>query len=420
MVIFRTMKISRTLAAAVAALSFSHVHALDLQVKAKHFDPNQIAFAADGARACLVGDNFDPDAAQNSGELLLVDYKASALLWKKHIPAPNGYVALTAAQCAFDGEFIYVLANVNTQAAQSLNQTLAYVLQFSADGRQTGYKKLSLAGRNKFAYTLAPLASGVQVAGYVKDEDNDAEYYSLFTTQLDKNLVEGKQTVRKTGAFNSSATARFIGERLYIAGGFSPFKLGKTDYVDDYAHSQLLPNGGYVWSVRPFKQKARGVKQEVSPRGVTYSLAGEDGTSTLAVTSPEGKPLASASYEGRFCKTHSMAEYGSDLLAVREPCNGKDTTRALRRISPTSGKDEALQLAAGEPLFVATNAGQWFLLSKDGKGRLSLDVGAIRDKLAAEGDARFKLKAGGVEHSLQVGQYQLDTRGIPSFDYVYE
>ncbi|WP_374584412.1 hypothetical protein [Pseudoduganella sp.] len=414
------MKISRTLAAAVTALSFSHAQALDLQVKARQFDPTHIGFAADGARACLVGDNFDPDAAQNSGELLVVDYKTNALLWKKHIPAPNGYVALTAAQCAFDGEFVYVLANVNTQAAQSLNQTLVYILQFSADGKQTGYKKLSLAGRNKFAYTLAPLASGVQVAGYVKDEDNDAEYYSLFTVQLDRNLVEGRQNVRKTGAFNSSASARFVGERLYIAGGFSPSKLGKTDYVDDYAHSQLLPNGGYVWSVRPFKQKARDVKQEVSPRGVTYSLSGDEGISTLAVTSPEGKPLASASYEGRFCKTYSMAEYGNALLAVRQPCGGKGSARELRRISPSSGREDALQLAAGEPLFVAAHDGHWFLLSKDGAGDLSLNVGMVNEKQAADAGSRFKLNSGGVEHSLQVSRYQVDNKGVPSFDYVYE
>lgn len=420
MVVFRTMKISRTLAAAVAALSFSHAQALDLQIKSKQFDPNHIGFAADGARACLVGDNFDPDAAQNSGELLVVDYKSNTLLWKKHIPAPNGYVALTAAQCAFDGEFVYVLANVNTQAAQSLNQTLAYVLQFSADGKQIGYKKLTLPGRNIFAYTMASLASGVQIAGYIKDEDEGTEYYSLFTTQFDKQLVEGKPGIRKTGAFSSSATARFVGDRLYIAGTFNPAKLGKTDYVDDYAHSQLLANGGYVWSMRPFKQKTRDVKQEVSPRGVTYSLDSEEGASKLVGTSPEGKQLAAVSYQGQFCKTNSMAEYGSALLAVRQPCSGKRSARELRKISPASGKEEALQLAAGEPLFVATNAGQWFLLSKDGAGKLSLNVGAVKESHAADAEPRFKLNSGGVEHSLRVSQYKVDNKGVPSFDYVYE
>lgn len=414
MVILRTMKISRTLAAVLAAISFPYAQALDLQTKAKQFDPNHIGFATDGARACLVGDSFDPDAAQNSGELLLVDYKTNALLWKKQLPAPNGYVALSASQCAFDGEFVYVLANVNTQAAQSLNQSLVYILQFSADGKQTGYKKLSLPGRNKFAYTMAALGSGVQVAGYIKDEDEGSEYYSVFTTQFDKHLVEGKPGIRKTGAFSSSATARFVGDRLYIAGGFNPAKLSKTDYVDDYAHSQLLSNGGYVWSLRPFKQKIRDVKQEVSPRGVTYSLGAEDGASTLAVTSPEGKQLASASYEGKFCKTYSMAEYGNALVAVRQPCSGKGSARELRKISLASGKEEALQLAAGEPLIVAANAGQWFLLSKDAKDKLSLNVGAI------EGDTRFRITSGGVEHSLQVSQYQVDKKGVPSFDYVYE
>lgn len=414
------MKISRTLAAALAAFSIPHAQALDLQTKVPQFTPNHIGFATDGVRACLVGDNFDPDVAQNSGALLLVDYKGNSLLWKKHIPAPDGYAALKASQCAFDGEFVYVLANVNTQAAQSLNRSLVYVYQFSQDGKQLGSKKLSVPGRDKYAYALGALASGVQVAGYVKDEDKETEYFSMFTTQLDKNLVEAKLNIRKTGAFSSGSSARFVGEHLYVAGGFNPAKLAKTDYVDDHAHSQLSLHGRYVWSARPFKQKLRDVRQFVGTRGVSYSLAQDDGTSVLAVTSAEGKPLASASYQGKFCRTKSMAEYGSALLAVRQPCDGQGTARELMKISPASGKEEALQLAAGEPLFVATNAGRWFLLSKDGKGRLSLDVGTIKDRPATEGDARFKLKAGGVEHSLQVSQYQLDKRGIPSFDYVYE
>lgn len=39
---------------------------------------------------------------------------------------------------------------------------------------------------------------------------------------------------------------------------------------------------------------------------------------------------------------------------------------------------------------------------------------------AFEGEPRFKLNSGGVEHSLQVSQYKVDKKGVPSFDYVYE
>jgi len=39
---------------------------------------------------------------------------------------------------------------------------------------------------------------------------------------------------------------------------------------------------------------------------------------------------------------------------------------------------------------------------------------------AFEGESRFKLNAAGVEHTLQVSQYKLDKKGVPSFDYVYE
>jgi hypothetical protein len=39
---------------------------------------------------------------------------------------------------------------------------------------------------------------------------------------------------------------------------------------------------------------------------------------------------------------------------------------------------------------------------------------------AFDGESRFKLNTAGIEHSLQVSQYKVDKKGVPSFDYVYE
>jgi len=372
------MKISRTIAAAIVALSFSQAHALDLQLKDKQFRPYQIGFAADGARACIAGGSFDADAAQSSGELMVVDYKSSTVLWNKHIAAPDGNVSLTSAQCAFDGENVYLLANVDTQRPRSLNQTLVYIYQFSAAGKQLGYKELLLEGRNKYGYAIAPAGAGMQIAGYIKDEDEDNEYYSLFTATIDRHLETGKVNIRKTGAFGSSAAARFVGESLYIANFFFPAKLSKKDGLDYYANSRVLVNGGYAWSMRPFKQEPRDVKAGISQRGVIYSLADKYGSSTVAVTSAEGKQISLVSYEGKFCETESLAEYGNSILAVRQPCSGKGRAELLS-IAPATGRETPLHLVAGEPILAATNDGRWFLLSKNGKGNLFLDVGEVRE-----------------------------------------
>lgn len=372
------MKTSRTFAAAIAAFSISQAQALDLQTRDKQFSPYQIGFAADGARACIAGGSFDPDAALSSGELVVVDYKSNTVLWKKHIPAPDGNVSVASAQCSFDGENVYVLANVNSQRPRSLNQTLVYVYQFSAAGKQIAYKELLLDGRNKYGYAIAPAPAGMQIAGYLKDEDENNEYYSLFTTTIDKRLEMGKVNVRKTGAYGSSAAARFIGESLYIANSFFPAKLSKKDGLDYYANSRVLVNGGYAWSVRPFKQEPRDVKAGISQRGVIYSLADKYGASTLAVTSADGKQTSLVSYEGKYCETESLSEYGNSILAVRQPCSGKDKAELLS-ISPATGKETPLHLAPGEPVLAATNDGQWFLITKNGKGNLFFDVGAIKE-----------------------------------------
>ena len=373
------MKISRTLAAAIAAISFSQAHALDLQLKDRQLGVNHMGFSTDGARACLAGDSFDSEEAQSSGELLVIDYKRNAVLWKKHIPAPDGNAALTSRQCVFDGDNVYLLANVNTQKPRSLNQSLVYIYQFDADGKQLGYKELLVPGRNKFGLAIGSSSSGVLVAGYSKDEDQDTEYNSMFTVTVDKRLAEGKVNLRKTGAFDHNSAARFVGDQLFIAGQFNAAKLKQQDYVTDYAQSRVLANGGYAWSVRPFKQEQRSVETGISPRGIIYSLGANAGTSTLAVTSAEGKQIASASYQGKLCDTLTIAEFGDAVMALREPCRGQGTAAELVVIAPASGKETALKLVSGEPLFATTNNNQWFVVAKDGKKRLSLQFGAIKE-----------------------------------------
>jgi len=395
-------------------LAFSNAMAATLPLSAKKFTPLQVGFAADNSRACLAGGRFDPESMKSTGELLLLDLKRDAVLAQAHIPVPDDYASLHPVQCAIDGDNVYLLANVNTQLPRSLNQGLVYLYQFNMQGKQLGKKQLAIEGRNSYGHALGMSANGVQVAGYIKDEDDTSEYFSFFTLALDRRLNEGKLNVRKTGAFRSGAEARFVGDYVHVAGPFVAAKVVKDGWTDDYANSRILANGGYAWSMRPFKKEPRRVVAGISQQGAIYSLGYGQAESTLAVTSAEGKQVSLSSFPSKFCETSSLAEYGADVLALRKPCDEKRKAAELVLISPASGKESPLQLAQGEPVLAATNSGQWFVISQDAAGKLAWYSGAIG------GDTRLSQTAAGVEHSLSFGRINIDKKGGRSFDYVYE
>ncbi|KRB83572.1 hypothetical protein [Duganella sp. Root198D2] len=406
------MHIIRFPGSILLGLAFSS--ALAAPLNASKFSPTYIGFSADNARACLVGQSFDPEWGNSTAELTLLDLKRDAVLAKTQIPVPDDDASLYPVQCAFDGENVYLLANVDTQASRSLNQGLVYIYQFNMQGKQLGKKELAIPGSNSYGHALGVSASGLQVAGYIKDEDDSSEYYSFFTLALDRRLKEGKLNVRKTGAFRSGSEARFVGDNVQVAGPFVAAKVVKDNWVDDYANSRVLVNGGYAWSMRPFKQSPRHVAAGISQQGAIYSLAYEKTGSTLAVTSAEGKQLSLASYPSKFCETSSITEYGADVLALRKPCDVKRKAAELVLISPANGKETPLQLAPGEPVFAATNSGQWVVISKDAGGKLAWYTGAVG------GETRFSQTTAGVEHSLSLGRINIDKKGQRSFDFAYE
>lgn len=406
------MHIIRIPGTILLGLAFSN--ALAAPLGGNKFSPTYIGFSADNARACLAGNSVDPDWGSAIAELKLLDLKRDAVLAKAQIPVPDDYAALHPVQCAIDGDNVYLLANVDTQAPRSLNQGIVYVYQFNMQGKQLGKKELAIPGRNSYGHALGVSANGVQVAGYIKDEDDSSEYYSFFTLALDKRLNEGKLNVRKTGAFRSGSEARFVGDNVHVAGPFVAAKVVKDGWTDDNANSRILANGGYAWSMRPFKKEPRDVVAGISQQGVIYSLGYGATESMLAVTSAEGKQLSLASYPSKFCETSSLAEYGADVLALRLPCDKKRKAAELMLISPANGQESPLQLAPGEPVFAATNSGQWFVISKNAAGKLAWYSGAVG------GETRFSQTMAGVEHSLSLGRIKADKKGERSFDYVYE
>lgn len=343
-----------------------------LPLGSKKFTPLYAGFASDNSHACLVGGRFDPDSMQSTGELLLLDLKSDTVLAQAHIPVPKDYAALHPVQCAIDGDSVYLLANVDTQLPRSLNQGIVFLYQFNMQGKQLGKKELAIPGRNSYGHALGVTANGVQVAGYIKDEDDVNAYYSLFTLPIDRRLNEGKLNVRKTGAFVSGAAARFVGDNLHLAGQFLRAKIVLNNGDDDFANSRVLANGGYAWSMRPFKQAPPYVTGAISAQGLSYSLAYDKaGSTSLAVTNAEGKQTSLVSYPSKFCKSTSIAEYGAGLLALREPCDRQRKVSALLAISPADGKEVPLQLAPGEPVFATTNAGRWFVISSDAADKLT-------------------------------------------------
>ena len=258
------MQNTRILGITLLGLAFSSAFAAPLG--GKDFSPIYAGFSADNARACLTGNSFDPEWGNATAELKLLDLKRDAVLAKTQIPVPDDYAALHPVQCVIDGDNVYLLANVDTQAPRSLNQGIVYVYQFNMQGKQLGKKQLAIEGRNSYGHALGVSTNGVQVAGYIKDEDDASEYFSFFTLALDRRLKEGKLNVRKTGAFRSGAEARFIGENVHVAGPFVAAKVVKDNWTDDYANSRILANGGYAWSMRPFKKEPRNVVAFMSPR----------------------------------------------------------------------------------------------------------------------------------------------------------
>jgi len=59
--------------------------------------------------------------------LRLLDLKRDVALAKTQIPVPDDYAALHPVQCAIDGDNVYLLANVDTQAPRSLTLLLKVV-----------------------------------------------------------------------------------------------------------------------------------------------------------------------------------------------------------------------------------------------------------------------------------------------------
>lgn len=351
---------------------------LALPVKEKDLAPRAIEFSDNGAQACLAASSVNPDSGRTRGAIVLIDRVGNKVLWEKSLPAPDGYADIFPVQCVFSGDAVYLLANVNTKSEQSLNQSLAYVYRFDAAGKQTGYGQLAPGGREQYGYAIGGAPNGVTVAGYIKDEDSENEYYSVFSQTLNAALKATPAAVRKTGAFDPGAAARLVGDSLYIGGNFSPAKLSKNDLAEDYSASRLRLAGGYLWSVRPQPVKQLDIRSAVGADGAVYALGHVKGTSTLATVGADGKASTPFSYASKYCETAALAPYGGALLAVRETCRGQGKGAALVRIDPASRQEQALNWFPEAPVYVAAGGAVWAAVARDSAGKLVFYSGSTQ------------------------------------------
>lgn len=339
------------------------------------FGIDGMGFTATNDKLCLLNSDYDGESGKSSVHLMLIDWRQHAVRWSQRIAPPDRHALIYPRQCLMLGDDVYFLANADTRTEQSLKHSHAYIYHFDAQGKQLAYQPIDLPGSNKFAYAMGVNDGKLQVAGYIKDEDDNNEYYSLFTVGLRPDLKLDKPVIRKTGAFSSEADARILGDSLYIGGDFLKAKLGKEDSVFDYANSRINLNGGYVWSVRPLPVKIPGMIKNVGADGSVYGLGLRDGKSYLTVTGPDGKARASVSYQSKFCEIQALSGQDNALFAIRKACQGKGV--ALLKISLESGQETALSWVSGEPQYVALNAGQWFVVTTSGKGKLTLYSGTV-------------------------------------------
>lgn len=349
---------------------------LPLPLVGTDFFPRNIGYASDGAQLCLAGTNSDEDG-RATAQLLLIERTGNTVSWQKKLPPPDGYSDIYPVQCVKDATAVYLLANVDTQSVKTLRQTRAYVYRFDLQGKQTGYTVLSLPGRDHFAYSMIAAAGGVKVAGYIKDEDADFEYYSMFALSLDGALRAGQPSIKNTGAFAPFPARRIIGEHLFIAGNFYPHKVSKSEGAGDFAASRLRLNGAYLWSVHPQTDNPRSVFTAIAGDGGVFRVAYQGQTSSLLLVTPEGKAGAEITYASKYCDTKGLAEYGGDYLAIRTPCDGQGERPALLRISPASKKERTVAWFADKPLYIATDAATWTAVAKDGAGKIVLYSGQV-------------------------------------------
>jgi hypothetical protein len=339
-----------------------------LQLPTPAFHVQNMEFSERGDHVCITGSQSN-EKGHTTTWLLLVDEARNTVQWQHQLNAPDGNYAIYPVQCYVGSDAVYLLVNVDSDSLASMRNTSPYVYRFDLSGKQTGYRGLHPEGRYKYGYALAGNGTGVNVAGYVRRDDDAFENYAVFTAALDQSL-QGELVLRKTGAYVDSVGARIVGDNLYVAGNFYPTKVPKDEVIEDFSASKMRLSGNYLWSTHGNPGDQYNTHTSVAGNGTVYALANGKGTVTLASFAPDGKAAPLVPISTRYCGTVSSAVYGTSLLAVRKGCDNPGKGRVLVEIDPAARQERVLDWLEGEPQFVASRPGLWAAVAKDKGGKL--------------------------------------------------
>jgi hypothetical protein len=330
--------------------------------------------ALEGGKLCIVGQVMGPDGdLQPRGMAALVDTVQGKLLWQQVVKAPGDNAASRFVACRADDKSVYVGANVDTHSQQSLNQGLAYVYRFDAQGKQQATKELVTNSANSFIYDIELDAGGVRVAGLATDIRAGRRANAIFFITLDPALKNTQLSRIDKGAYSIDAATHLSGGALYAAGNFSPASAAADTLSDDFAVSKIL-GGKYLYSLRPQKVKAEDVATGISATGEIISLGVVGKASTLTAVGADGKPTETRSVSSAFCQTSALTADADTVYAARTPCGRSMEPAQLVSIARKSGAESVVKGISGEPVYLLASDGKVFVIARKGDGSLTLQT----------------------------------------------
>lgn len=368
---------------AVSSYTFAEAtgNKLTLAAKDDAFLTQSMSLIDGKSEVCIVGNYYDVDGPRAIGKIVVVDTARNKIVWQKKIPAPDDAVNNRFVGCRMQGDFIYVAANVDSDSAQSTNQSLVYVYKFAKDGKQLTYARIATSSDDAWAYDLDVSDGDLKVVGLTKGSDSKSEFYSIFVSKFNADLKFDNPFLYKTGAYAAYSTLKLSNKNIYVGGNFFPYKVSKEDLVSDYANSKIRIGGGYAWSVRPQHAKPENIATAISDSGNIYSIGYKKPSSFYTAVDASGKILSDLEYKGKFCETTSMTEDGGNILAVRKSCDSSLKKASLVLLNSKTGKEQQVNFFPEEPEFIFAKNSQWYALSKDSAGNLIFESGSVKGEM---------------------------------------
>jgi hypothetical protein len=324
---------------------------------------------ADG-NLCIVGQTMDPDGdLRQRGVVTVYSPNTNQIVWQQTVDAPDDNASLRFVACRVAGKDVYVAANVDTHSEQSLNQGLAWVYRFGADGKLLARKELVTGARNAFAYDIDVDAGGVTVAGRTSDVTANAQANGIFFAKLDPDLRTASFSKLATGAYLGGSAVRLSGNMAYLGGNFAPAHAAADDLADDYAVSKIV-SGKYQFSVRPQKGKAKDIATAITPAGEIVSLGYAGKTTHLTVVSQDGKVREDVQAASAYCQTGSASADAITVYAVRSACGRSQDPSRLVAVNRRTGAEALVKGVAGEPAYVLTLEDRLIVISRNGDDSL--------------------------------------------------